>query len=453
MNKLATTLVGILAVGLGSAILGDVPVSAQTRIPPQAQTRVDPRAEIRESPVQLQINSAALIKVNTRTAVQFRPFEVLDPTNRRPISRDTMLPELPNGKRLTAGQYYDELNRLEQRFNTIGYTLKEPTEAKIELQVTPLPSATLQRQVQMLQSAHLPNTRFQPLNLQSLDLEHKRMIAMRPNLINLTVAPTAKTVHWVKDWNYNLGDPGVFSAYINGKIELNGTKDVTKIDGLATAGGSIFSHGFELLSVSGNLNSPKSGTMNAKVGVSVIGIKVYNLDQNVSTGWSKSDTLSKTLDKSVSISFALGPIPMNAKFGVQGTAGISYGVAIAPVKASANVAPFVHTKVYAQVGVDIVVAGAGAGANLTLLNTDGHLNGALSIEVDSASKPYFKWTDSYSQSLDMLSGNVYVYAYVYVPCWHVPPWCKNEWDWNVFNWSGFKASGYLFNDTKTLYLY
>jgi hypothetical protein len=113
----------------------------------------------------------------------------------------------------------------------------------------------------------------------------------------------------------------------------------------------------------------------------------------------------------------------------------------------------VHTKVYAQVGADIIIGGAGAGANLTLLNTDGSLNGAVSIEQDAGRGAYYKWNDSYSQSLNMLNGNVYVYAYIYVPCWGLPPWCKKEWDWTIFSWGGFSASGTLFSDTKTLALY
>jgi hypothetical protein len=458
VNYATKKLISTLAIGLVPIALSVMPTSALAQNPqrrvditPQAEIRV-PQAEVRAETVQAQINPA-LIKLNRRAPIQFRAFEILDPTNRKPISRDTMLPELPNGKRLTAGQYYDELNKLEQQFNALGYTLKTPGGAKFELQTTAVPVANLQRQAQLLRTAHLPNLQFKPLNLPDLDTKHKAWTFVHPNLGNLTLAPTAKTVHWAKDWNYSLGDPSVFSAYINGKIELNGTKDLTKVDGEASAGGSMFSHSFDLLRVTGNLNAPKSGTMNVKVGVSVLGISVYSLDHNAPAAWSKSDSLSKTLDKSVTIHFALGPIPMSAKIGAQGTAGIAYAVALAPVKASAYVGPFVHTKVYAQVGVDIVVAGAGAGANLTLLNTDGNLNGSLSIEIDSASKPYFKWTDSYCQSLDMLAGNVYIYAYIYVPCWALPPWCKEEHDWNIFSWSGFHVSGCLFNDSRTLYLY
>lgn len=458
MNYPTKKLIRILAIGVAAIALSVIPTSALAQNPPrradtapQTEIRVQ-QAEVKPETVQAQIKPA-LIKLNRRAPIQFKAFEILDPTNRKPISRDTMLPELPNGKRLTAGEYYDQLNGLEQQFNGLGYTLKNPGEAKVELQTSTVPLATLQRQAQLLNSAHLPNTKFVPFNLQNIEPIHRQMVIANPKLLERIVFPTAKTVHVSKDWNKSLGDPGVFSAYINGKIELNGTQALTKVDGEANAGGSIFSHSFDLLRVTGNLNAPSSGLMNVKVGVSVVGVSVYRLNQSVNTAWSKSDSLSKTLDKSVTIHFSLGPIPMSAKIGAQGTAGIAYAVAIAPVKASAHVGPFVHTKVYAQVGVDIVVAGAGAGANLTLLNTDGNLNGSLSIELDQASKPFFKWADSYSQSLDMLSGNLYIYAYIYVPCWHLPPWCKKEHNWNVFSWTGFHASGSLFNNSGTLYLY
>jgi hypothetical protein len=418
----------------------------------------NPQAQVIVRPVDAQVRSDQII-VKKTTPLQFKAFDILDPTNRKPISRDTMLPELPNGKRLTAGQYYDELNKLERQLNGLGHTLKPANEvkpaplSKFELQTTPVPLATLQKQSQALRATHLANTQFRALNLAEAEQTHKQLMVINPALLKAIATPTTQTVHWVKNWNYNLGNPSVISGYINGKIELNGTNNATSVNGEVDAGGSLFSESFELLRVTGNLNAPRTGTMNVTLGASVLGNSVYNLNQNVTTSWSKSDSISKTLDKSVTIHFSLGPIPMTAKIGAQGTAGISYSVAVAPVKASAYVGPFVHTKAYAQVGVDIVVAGAGAGANLTLLNTDGNLNGAVSIESDSIGRAYFKYTDSYSQNLDMLDGNLYVYAWVYVPCWDIPPWCKKEYDWNIFSWTGFKSGGVVFSDSKTLSLY
>jgi hypothetical protein len=447
MNHLSKRLGSILAPCLGLVALIASPTFAQNR-----------QAQVMAPPVEAQIRPE-LVNVKKAAPIQFKAFEILDPTNRKPISRDTMLPELPNGKRLTAGQYYDELNKLERQFNGLGQTLKPANEvkpaplSKFELQTTPVPLPTLQRQAQALRAAHLPNTQFRALDLTQVEQTHKQFMMINPALLNVIATPTSQTVHWVKNWNYSLGDPSVISGYINGKIALDGTNNATSVNAEVDAGGSLFSQSFDLLRVTGNLNAPKTGTMNVTLGASVLGNSVYNVNQNVTTSWSKSDSISKTLDKSVTINFSLGPIPMSAKIGAQGTAGISYGVAVASVKASVYVGPFVHTKAYAQVGVDIVVAGAGAGANLTLLNTDGNLNGAISIEADTLSRPYFKYTDSYSQNLNMLDGNLYVYAYVYVPCWDIPPWCKKEYDWNIFSWTGFKASGVLFNDSKTLSLY
>lgn len=417
--------------------------------PALMQTPRLPQAEIRPEPFATRIDPS-LIQVRKRPPVQFKAFEVQDPTNRKPISRETIL-TLPDGKKIPAGTYYDELNKLESQFNALGYTLKDARDSKIELQVTPVAVATLERQSQTLRAAHLANTKFQQLNLEAVKQEQLKMTRVRPDLTSVLRA--AQPLHWNKDWNYTVGDPSVFSAFINGHITLDGTQNGTTIDGAAKAGGSMFSHSFDLLQVTSNLNAPRSGNMNVKVAVSVVGSSVYNLNQDVTTSWTKTDSLQKTLDKSVTYHFSLGPIPMTARMGVQGTAGISYGVAIAPTRASANLGPFVHTKVYAQIGADIVIGGAGAGANLTLLNTDGSLNGAVSIEQDAGRGAYYKWNDSYSQSLNMLNGNVYVYAYIYVPCWGLPPWCKKEWDWTIFSWGGFSASGTLFSDTKTLALY
>jgi hypothetical protein len=315
------------------------------------QTPRLPQAEIRPEPVATRLDPS-LIRVNKRPPIQFKAFEVQDPSNRKPISRETIF-TLPDGKKIPAGQYYDELNKLESQFNALGYTLKDPRETKLELQVTPVPVATLQTQAQTLRAAYLPNARFQKLNLDAVKQEQLKTTRVRPDLG--AVIRAAQPLHWNKDWNYSVGDPNVFSAFINGHITLDGTQSLTTIDGAAKAGGSMFSHSFDLLQVTSTLSAPRSGNMNVKVGVSVVGSSVYNLNQDVTTSWSKTDSLQKTLDKSVTYHFSLGPIPMTARMGVQGAAGISYGVGIAPVNASANLGPFVHTKVYAQVGADIVI--------------------------------------------------------------------------------------------------
>jgi hypothetical protein len=445
MNNSLKNLIGKLAPCIGFVALVAGPTFAQ-------------EAQVKAQPVPAEVRSDKIV-VKKAAPIAFKPFDILDPSNGKPISRDAKLPTLPNGKTLTAGQYYDELNKLERQFNALGRSLKtpvgvKPPPVKFELQTTPLPTAIIQRQAQALRAAHLPNTVFRALNLTQVEQTHKQFVVLNPSLLGaIRPVQNAQTVHWVKNWNYSLGDPSVISGSINGQIELDGTSNATTVNAQADAGGSLFSQGFDLLKITGNLSAPKTGAMNVQIGVSVVGQSVYSVNQNVNASFTKSDSVSKTLDKSVTINFALGPIPMSAKIGAQGTAGISYGVAIAPVKASAYIAPSVHTRAYAQVGVDIVVAGAGAGANLTLLNTDGNLNGAISIGLDSRNTPVYTYTDSYSQSLDMLDGNLYVYAYVYTPCWSIPPWCKQEYDWNIFSWTGFKASGTLFSDSKTLNVY
>jgi hypothetical protein len=390
--------------------------------------------------------SRELIRVNSRAPIQFKAFAVEDPTNHRPISRDAIL-TLPDGRKLTAGQYYDELNRLESEFNKIGYTLKEPGDRRTELQVTPVPVATFQDQAQKFSAGYI-DTKM----LNSKTAAQVALLGNTPSPALLTSASkslASNNFSWNSPvWNYSVGNPSVFAASINGKSSLTGTPTAVTIHGEANASGSIFNQQFDLLNATADLNAPASGAGNVKLGVKVVGISVYNLNQNVITSWSKTDTLQKTLDKSKTINFMLGPIPMNAKIGAAGSAGFTYTVAVAPVKASAQIAPFVHTKVYVQAGANVAIGGAGAGANLTLVNLDGNLNGMLGISAKN-NKLYYDWSSSYSQNVNMLSGNAYVYVYVYTPCWCPSSgWVtKKQWDWNIFSWSGFSKSGTLFNNS------
>jgi hypothetical protein len=255
-----------------------------------------------------------------------------------------------------------------------------------------------------------------------------------------TVLNSAKPLHFTRNWNESLGNPSVFSAFIKGRITLDGAKDLTTIDGEANAGASMIGHSFDLLRVDGSLRAPRTGKMNARMAVQIAGVSVFNLDHDVNASFTKTDSLKKTIDKSVTFHISLLAIPVKIKVGFEGSAGVSYAVAVAPIRARAQFGPFVHTKVYAQASVSLVLVEGGARATLTLLDTNGHLKGAISIEGSN-----YKWSDSYCQDLDMLSGKISVFI-----TFHTFIFGDHTEDFDIFTFKGLKASGCLFNDSRTM---
>jgi hypothetical protein len=179
-----------------------------------------------------------------------------------------------------------------------------------------------------------------------------------------------------------------------------------------------------------------------------MGQSVYNLNQSATTSWSKSDQLSKTFDYSTKFRFMLGPIPISVQLGAQGSVGVRYFVGLSPIKASAQVIPTVNARVYAQAGIDIVVASAGVGGQLRLIDLSIRIGADLTLRQNGSGLAIDE--HFYAQNeLTMLSGSLYVYAEVYVPRFGIPPWTKKHYEWDLWKWKGLQVKGYLFNVHRT----
>lgn len=452
-------------------------VSAQTRQP-----------EINSDTVRLKPET---VQINRRTPLQFQPFEVRDPETGKPISPEAML-TLPDGKQVRAGEYYAELNRLEQQFSQIGYSFRQPEESVV-LQETVINQAELKRQIDSVSIEHrkisperslfrttldpslvmrqpevIPNLELRPGALQNLQLNPKfdlgtfqqpdlgtlRQKQLRspvfkpinPDLIRV-IPPAPKGYN--KAWNYNLGNPNTFSAYVNGKLQLQGSTNFSRAYAEGNAGGYMFGNQANLIRATALMNSQKSGNSTLDVRLNVLGQSVYNFQDSRNTLLIKSDSFSRSVDRQVAdLRFSLGPIPMRASFGVRGSAGIQYVAVANPaiVSAYAQVSPFVDARAYGQGGADIYIAGAGVGANLVLVRDDLDMRGRAYLLVQN-NNPYLMMQLSAYNSLEALSGNVYAYAYMYVPKFGIPPWKKKQWNWNIWSWTGFKTDGYLFDES------
>lgn len=54
-----------------------------------------------------------------------------------------------------------------------------------------------------------------------------------------------------------------------------------------------------------------------------------------------------------------------------------------------------------------------------------------------------------AHKLQMLSGNAFAFAFIYVPTCCIPPWTKKEWRWTMFEWEGFTpVNGELVDVTR-----
>ncbi len=452
MNQSLRNLLLKFAACVGLVVLVGTPAFAQLMKPggsvsPRSVIPTPP-ANIVAPPVPGQLKQSQIL-VNRRTpSIKFVPFAVVDPVTGKPVSCDTILSPLPNGKSMLACPYWKEMDRWEEQLNGLGYTLRPvpglppQTRKKIPLQQIPTNASMLDAQNRTFAAALMPNVFPHPNVAQALQ-QQKALIVIDPGILN-TVGGILRplTLKEVKNYNFNFGDPSVLSVFLNGNLELDGTTTSTALDAEAVAGGSLFSHNFNVLQLSGKLKAPQKGQMNIDVTASVLGQSVYNFNQNGASSFSKSDLISKTLDESTTVGFSILFVPMTAKIGVQGTAGFSYALTVAPVKAAGNVVPAVNTNAYAQVSADVGVASAGVGGKLTVLNLNGTLVGDVAIVPDAKSKASYSYDAQYCQTLDALDGSLFAFLNV-----GICPFCS-EVDNTFFSYTGIKSNGCLFNESK-----
>ncbi len=461
----------------------------------------------------------------------FEPFELKDPATGAVISADQQL-TLPDGRQVNAGEYYAELNRFEQEFNQLGYSLRDNVAERTIQESVSRDQERFSPQIQTIQEAHqqLDTNQVDQLRqqfdfnsiqqeaLQQGQLEQQLFRArdaaksgsinpgqinpgqinpgqINPGQINPKLNPAldptlkikqlkprftdrfdpnrnfvlidvlkeaqwdeqsrnqARTGSYSGERNFWFGDKSRFYAYLNARVDVSGSGRMTQTNAEGKTGAYIFNSHAELVRANANVQAPDNGDLSARLNVAVFGNSVYDR-QFKAPKLQYSDSYSIPLDRKIGdYRFAVGPIPMKVSFGIRGSVGLRYELAAAPRYAYAKVTPFTNTQVYAEGGADIVVGGAGVGANLTLLNDELELAAKANIRTDFQNRKVFLDTNFYGYNkLDALSGKVYAYAYVYRPDFGIPPWTKEQWNWTIWDWQGFHQSGYLFNLNQSVAL-
>lgn len=510
----AKVLTGGRAATLALMMLGALSLMAQDRpFRPDAVRNVPEGNMIRKPPVKAKLNRT-LLETPTRPALAFKAFAMVDPKTNKAIPPTATI-ALPNGKKVNAQQYYSELNTFEKWLTDHGYTLRNTKRGSaIQLHQVHLDRVSLQRQVSLAPkpTALVRKTNFlavysnknlsaaQPLQLNTnhvaiaripQKVDNSRMSEINRNLAakritgvqrdglvisnlgdlarleprNMKLPPAAqcKPIQDNRSWNWDVGNPDTFHAYVNGALKISGEAckppDIQKFDDNQShfnvsaegkAGGTVFGIGGDLLRATGNLGGNEATrTVTAGLGIFVLGQDILNINKTATGHWGVDDKISKGVDFSTSIPIPVGPFDIDVTVGARGEAGFEYSMSLYPMSVSLSGGPFVHTSVYAQGGLNVVVAEAGVGVTLTLVNWDMNLGGSAGVGWLFG---FFVYDDVYADSnLNLLSGNVYVYAKVYYPCFDpFPDICDSQFQTNLWSWNGLQFNSVLF-EQKNVY--
>lgn len=159
----------------------------------------------------------------------FEPFELKDPATGNPISADQKL-TLPDGREVNAGEYYAELNRFEQEFNQLGYSLRDNVGEKTIQESISRDQERFSPQLQKLQEAHQQldintiNQLRQRFDFNSVQQEVLQQVQLEQQIVQARDA--------AKAGNINPGqiDPGrVFTPRLNPAITPSINPSINKI--------------------------------------------------------------------------------------------------------------------------------------------------------------------------------------------------------------------------------
>jgi hypothetical protein len=384
---------------------------------------------------------AQQIQVNQRPPLPFKPFPLADLRTGQPLAPGAII-TLKNGKQMRADAYFAEINRLEQQFNAMGYTLRQP--GVFKLQAMKVDQQQLQAQAAMLPTTPAPSGK---MNLIS-GAQFARTAAVSPRL--RVVIPgnlfTSSGANMGKSWSYNFGSTDTLGAGFSGEINVNGSTNGLNANGVARASGAILGNQWDLLRVTGSLDAPKGANGSAKVNLYVVGIgDVPVLNQSLpQSGANISNGTSRNLDVHADFDIPVGPFVVSARLGVRGNAGVQYGMNLNSSGIGASLKPTVNVDAYGQGGISIGVAEGGIGCDLTLLSNSLNLGATGGITTDAAGNPALSAHCYGYDNLVALSGRLYAYAKVDLLFW------DDEWDFDIWNFAGIKRNFTLFDEQKTV---
>lgn len=414
--------------------------------------------------------------------ILFQKFEMIDPETEKTYHPDDIIevPEDGGGiKRIKASAYFERLNQIEQELNAWGYTLRG--DFPQELSKLHVCAEALRRQAGNLGTKMPTGIPKSPeeLKKQAEDWlalvdktyeEYKKNVPTLEELYALAddetydvympevpvysaPIPTIKPrpIDFKKEKTVRLtgGSSGTFQADLFGYYELGANRlEAAGKAGLRLDGAMVGLYSGELGQAEISARSPGSGNLKIHAFGSVVGKKVFEktLADGGSLTW--GDQFNEGVVYSVNYRFSIGPIPMKAEVGVRGSLGFQWGLTLVPLEVLAQAGPYAAIDGYAQVGADVGIGGAGVGGVLRVASFSLNLNGRGAFEWEE--EPLVSLTVAATAEIELLAGELYAYAYYYIPKFG-PPWKKRvENRFTFFSWPGMRQQGTLF-DYKAIY--
>lgn len=347
-------------------------------------------------------------KAISLTPVPFKPIEMAD-KNGRPIPPDEVI-TLSNGRKMTAAEYFKEINEIEQKLNSRGYSLRNNQEVVASEMVNN------EKQSDSEPVAELEEDNGQPEGMKTTD----------PKLLK-TISSS-----FSKDWSY--GSSATFKATLAGKITAKAkiykyipgdNRSLTEFRAIAKsslnaviAGGTL-----ELFNANGDFYAPAdvSKNMMAKLTVTAGTTTLLNLNESYLQNKTINGTIGTTIRKEVPFEVPIiSGVGFTGKLGVKGRADLQYGATLNRKLSGVRAKPIVDLSGYAEGSINYGLVDGGITGNITFVKGFLDLKDSIGIFSQNSSRIVVRNGYYFGYDLKMVKGKIKVYANVctlpYVPC-------------------------------------
>ena len=289
---------------------------------------------------------------------------------------------------------------------------------------------------------------------------YEQKLLNTPNQLSIDIPIDKFLLQNPEHFNLGFGDPSIVAAGFSAWVEHSLNGDDVTMGAFANGGMSLIGRNFNLLDAAAWATS--GPTRNAADGhVVVLGqnlLAPFHIDQAGPID-KVLDHQAKSVEQSVKFHMVIGIIPIAVAIGGRGEVGYDARLVVRNRSVQVEFDPYVEVAGFVEAGVDIVIAGAGIYGNFVIIKDTvyvwGHmgfkgkippplsepgfpttLNGSTLRLYDAATRPQFYFGFGADNYIELFSGSVGVYAYIYVPDCCVPPWTKLEYRHDLVSWTG-----------------
>lgn len=427
-------------------------------------------------------------KIDKRAPIEFVPFDLKD-QNGQPLDPNSEI-TLQNGKKIKAIEQLNEMNRVEKKINTYGYTLRNNTPIisklipdkkfltlknkkplgpilseqrlaailKPELKIGKLILRPMKYYTREEQNA-LKNYKFSVLpngrSLSAIKTNPRKL----PRVINNRLMQEINK-SWSDCWRY--GDPSSFSVAVCANLNLAGriySYDVANshrnpssyiLRASGTVDGTIMNNTYNVLQANGSFEVKSNASENSKIDLhlKIGGSNIYDFTREIPSAfeYQNSDLVYTIPSIEMDSEFDASLFTISCKTSINGSAGVLYGANIDKTYVSGYVRPFAKLEgtAEASLGVDILIASGEVGVRGTLSVIDGHVDLFGSAGIWSANNDQLTIFANLASNYDItfLKGKIDLWG---KGCFLT---LCNTAETNIASYDGIILKGNIFNWTK-----